>query len=209
MRTIRAATLARHVGHRERRRYWRKESAITLSLSERGRRSAQAQVTVEAVRNGGSEKRSEVRKQNRPVSGLRYAIGARTIAPPCGPFAEGNLSALIARGLNFRDSRSGPVLRHGVGSEAWDRLFGPPRPKELHPFREIRAGRRHAVSTPGDLMFHIRAKRMDLCFELATQIMARIGDAVRRSTRCTASATSTTAISWASSTDGKSARARR
>ncbi len=45
-------------------------------------------------------------------------------------------------------------------------------------FREIRAGARHAVSTPGDLLFHIRAKRMDLCFELATQIMARIGDAV-------------------------------
>jgi putative iron-dependent peroxidase len=40
-------------------------------------------------------------------------------------------------------------------------------------FREIRAGGRHAVSTPGDLLFHIRAKRMDLCFELATQIMAR------------------------------------
>jgi porphyrinogen peroxidase len=28
------------------------------------------------------------------------------------------------------------------------------------------------------LLFHIRSKRMDLCFELATQIMARIGDAV-------------------------------
>ena len=53
-----------------------------------------------------------------------------------------------------------------------------PRPAELHPFREIRAGARHAVSTPGDLLFHIRAKRMDLCFELATQIMARIGNAV-------------------------------
>ena len=39
-------------------------------------------------------------------------------------------------------------------------------------------GPRHAVSTPGDLLFHIRAKRMDLCFELATQIMARIGDVV-------------------------------
>jgi porphyrinogen peroxidase len=37
---------------------------------------------------------------------------------------------------------------------------------------------RHAVSTPGDLLFHIRAKRMDLCFEMATQIMARIGNAV-------------------------------
>src|SRR5271166_2906821 len=33
-------------------------------------------------------------------------------------------------------------------------------------------------STPGDLLFHIRAKRMDLCFEIATQIMARLGDAV-------------------------------
>jgi putative iron-dependent peroxidase len=34
------------------------------------------------------------------------------------------------------------------------------------------------VSTPGDILFHLRAKRMDLCFELATQIMARLGDAV-------------------------------
>jgi len=51
-------------------------------------------------------------------------------------------------------------------------------PAELHPFREIRAGARHAVSTPGDLLFHIRAKRMDLSFELATQITARIGNAI-------------------------------
>ncbi len=64
------------------------------------------------------------------------------------------------------------------GSEAWDRLFGTPRPAELHPFREIRSGGRHAVSTPGDVLFHIRAKRMDLCFEVATQIMASIGGAV-------------------------------
>ena len=55
---------------------------------------------------------------------------------------------------------------------------GTRRPAELHPFREIRAGSRHAVSTPGDLLFHIRAKRMDLCFEMATQIMARLGNAV-------------------------------
>jgi putative iron-dependent peroxidase len=66
----------------------------------------------------------------------------------------------------------------GIGSDAWDQLFGAPRPAELHPFREIRAAARHAVSTPGDLLFHIRAKRMDLCFEMATQIMARIGEAV-------------------------------
>jgi putative iron-dependent peroxidase len=66
----------------------------------------------------------------------------------------------------------------GIGSDAWDELFGQPRPAELHPFREIHAGARHAVSTPGDLFFHIRAKHMDLCFELAMQITARIGPAV-------------------------------
>src|SRR6185437_4749788 len=30
----------------------------------------------------------------------------------------------------------------------------------------------------GDLFFHNRAMRMDLCFELATRIMSRLGDAV-------------------------------
>src|SRR5271157_4194810 len=89
----------------------------------------------------------------------------------------GDLSALL-RAVGFRDIEGGLSCVLGFGSEAWDRLFGPPRPAELHPFREIRAGDRHAVSTPGDLLLHIRAKRMDLCFELATQIMARIGDAV-------------------------------
>jgi porphyrinogen peroxidase len=88
-----------------------------------------------------------------------------------------DLSALL-RAVEFRDIEAGLSCVMGVGSDAWDRLFGPPRPAELHPFREVRAGERHAVATPGDLLFHIRAKRMDLCFELATQIMARIGGAV-------------------------------
>jgi putative iron-dependent peroxidase len=84
----------------------------------------------------------------------------------------------IVRAVETRDLEAAVSCIMGIGSEAWDRLFGQPRPAELHTFREIRAGERHAVSTPGDLLFHIRAKRMDLCFELATQIMARIGDAV-------------------------------
>src|SRR5271157_82715 len=88
-----------------------------------------------------------------------------------------DLPALI-RAVEFRDLEVGLCCVMGIGSDAWDRLFGDPRPAELHSFREIRAEGRHAVSTPGDLLFHIRAKRMDLCFELATQIMARIGDAV-------------------------------
>jgi putative iron-dependent peroxidase len=88
-----------------------------------------------------------------------------------------DLSGLL-RAVEFRDLEGQLSCVMGFGSEAWDRLFGPPRPAELHPFREFRAGARHAVATPGDLLFHIRAKRMDLCFELATQLMARIGKAV-------------------------------
>src|SRR5580693_1995669 len=74
----------------------------------------------------------------------------------------GELAALF-RAVEFRDLEAGLSCVVGFGSDAWDRLFGPPRPAELHPFREIRAGPRHAVSTPGDLLFHIRARRMDLC----------------------------------------------
>src|SRR5580704_2250990 len=86
--------------------------------------------------------------------------------------------AAVLRAVEFRNIEAGLSCVMGIGSDAWDRLFGHPRPADLHPFREIRAGSRHAVSTPGDLIFHIRAKRMDLCFELATRIMESLGDAV-------------------------------
>jgi porphyrinogen peroxidase len=85
----------------------------------------------------------------------------------------GDLSALV-RAVGFRAIEDALSCIMGIGSDAWRRLFGRPCPAELHPFREIRSGPRHAVSTPGDLIFHIRAKRMDLCFELAAQIMARL-----------------------------------
>jgi porphyrinogen peroxidase len=95
-----------------------------------------------------------------------------TVRSFCGDFAA------LVRAVEFRNIEAGLSCVMAVGSDAWDRLFGLPRPAELHPFREIRAATRHAVSTPGDLLFHIRAKRMDLCFEMATQIMAQITNAV-------------------------------
>ncbi len=88
----------------------------------------------------------------------------------------GDLTALL-KAVGFRDLEGRLSCVMAFGSDAWDRLFGAPRPKDLHPFREIR-GRHHAVATPGDILFHIRAVRMDLCFELATQIMSRLGGAV-------------------------------
>jgi porphyrinogen peroxidase len=89
----------------------------------------------------------------------------------------GDLPKLL-RAVGFRDQTGNLSCVLGFGSELWDRLFGQPRPAELHPFREIRAGSRHAVATPGDLLFHIRAEREDLCFELATQVMTKLADAV-------------------------------
>jgi putative iron-dependent peroxidase len=88
----------------------------------------------------------------------------------------GELAALL-RAVGFRDLEGRLSCVMAFGSDAWDRLFGAPKPKELHPFREIR-GQHHAVATPGDILFHIRSTRMDLCFELATQIMSRLGGAV-------------------------------
>jgi putative iron-dependent peroxidase len=89
----------------------------------------------------------------------------------------GDLAKLV-RAVGFRDLDAGLTCVMGFGSDAWDRLLGPNRPAELHTFREFRAGTRHAVATPGDLLFHIRARRMDLCFELATQISSQLGAAV-------------------------------
>src|SRR5271170_3077513 len=86
--------------------------------------------------------------------------------------------ANLLRAVGFRDTAAGLSCVMSFGSAAWDRLFGDPRPAELHPFREIVGGSRHAVSTPGDVLFHLRAERLDLCFELATQIMDALGDAV-------------------------------
>jgi putative iron-dependent peroxidase len=105
-----------------------------------------------------------------------------TVKPEAESYATvrsfcGDLAGLI-RAVEFRDIDAGLTCIAAFGSDAWDRLFGNPRPAELHPFREFRAGNRHAPATPGDLLFHIRAQRLDICFELATQIMERIGDAV-------------------------------
>jgi len=90
---------------------------------------------------------------------------------------SGDLGGLL-RAVGFRDLGAALTCVMGFGADLWDRLAGPDRPAGLHPFREIRADDRHAVATPGDLLFHIRADRMDLCFELATHITRRLGDAM-------------------------------
>ena len=88
-----------------------------------------------------------------------------------------DLSGLV-RTVGFRVPSAGLTLVTGIGPDAWDRLFAGPRPAELHHFKELQGERHRAVSTPGDLLFHIRSARTDVCFELAAQIMERLAGSV-------------------------------
>jgi putative iron-dependent peroxidase len=82
----------------------------------------------------------------------------------------------LIRSVGFRIPDGGLSCVVGLGSRLWDRLVGVPRPAALHPFTEIAGARHTAVATPGDLLFHIRAHRADLCFELAQRLIERLHD---------------------------------
>ena len=83
----------------------------------------------------------------------------------------------LARTVAFRSLDGGLAVVAGIGSAAWDRLFSGPRPAELHPFRALDGDRHRAVATPGDVLFHIRAVTMDLCWELASLVVGRLAGA--------------------------------
>jgi putative iron-dependent peroxidase len=105
---------------------------------------------VLTVSSGGEE---TVRELLPDIAGLVRAVGFR--------IPDGDLSCVT-----------------GIGSHLWDRMFpGELRPAELHPFEPISGARYNAVSTEGDLLFHIRAHRFDMCFEMAMQLIERLAGA--------------------------------
>jgi putative iron-dependent peroxidase len=85
----------------------------------------------------------------------------------------------LKRSVGFRIPEGELTCVAGVGAAVWDRLFGHPQPAGLHPFREINGARHRAPATPGDLFFHIRAHRLDLCFELAQLLTERLNPYAR------------------------------
>ena len=87
------------------------------------------------------------------------------------------ISGLVSA-IGFRDPSKHLSVVTSIGSDAWDRLFGGPRPAELHPFVPLTGARHHAPATPGDLLFHIRAETMDVCFELAGRLTQALDGAV-------------------------------
>jgi putative iron-dependent peroxidase len=84
----------------------------------------------------------------------------------------------LAKNVAIRDLGASFACTVGIGSDAWGRVTGLPRPAELHPFPAVKGAVHTAVSTPGDLLFHIRSERRDLCFEFERQLMDLLGDAV-------------------------------
>jgi putative iron-dependent peroxidase len=98
---------------------------------------------VATVDAGGEE---QVRELIGSVNALRRSVGFR--------IPEGELSCVV-----------------GIGSDLWDRMFTGAKPAGLHSFPGFSGAVHTAVATPGDLLFHIRAHRADLCFELASRLI--------------------------------------
>lgn len=80
----------------------------------------------------------------------------------------------LRRSVGFRAPEAGLACVVGIGSALWDRMLTAPKPTHLHPFQALDGPRHRAPATPGDLLFHLRAARLDLCFELAQLITDRL-----------------------------------
>ena len=85
----------------------------------------------------------------------------------------------LVKNVGFRDLGGRLSCVVGIGSALWDRLSPDRRPAELRTFAPIHGPVHAAPSTPGDLLFHLRAERADLTFELERQLLDVIGDAAR------------------------------
>lgn len=101
---------------------------------------------------GGADTDGQVRDLLADLGGLRRSVGFR--------IPDGDLTCVA-----------------GIGAQAWDRLLDRPRPLGLHPFRPVAGATHQAPATPGDLFLHLRAHRLDLCFELAQLVTGRLAGA--------------------------------
>lgn len=84
----------------------------------------------------------------------------------------------LQRSVGFRSAPQSLTCVTGFGSEVWDRLFSGPRPSQLRPFTPLQGSVHQAPSTPGDLLFHIRADHQHLCFEFVAALSERLAGAV-------------------------------
>jgi porphyrinogen peroxidase len=86
----------------------------------------------------------------------------------------GGLDDLV-KTVGFRDLSARLSCIAGIGCDLWNRLHFDRRPQELRPFAPIQGPVHAAPSTPGDLLFHIRSERPDMCFELERILLDSLG----------------------------------
>lgn len=84
----------------------------------------------------------------------------------------------LIKTVGFRDLSARLSCIVGIGRELWDRVHFDKRPKELKSFTRIEGAAHAAPSTPGDLLFHIRSERPDLCFEFERILLDNLGTGV-------------------------------
>ncbi|HGD3318979.1 TPA: Dyp-type peroxidase [Proteus mirabilis] len=85
-----------------------------------------------------------------------------------------NLSGLL-RSMRTRFPELDVSCVMGFGADAWSKLFpNQAKPRELNTFKQINGDVYTAVSTPGDLFFHIRALKVSACYELAAIISQKL-----------------------------------
>lgn len=81
----------------------------------------------------------------------------------------------LTRSMRIRFPQYEPSAVIGFGAEAWGTLFPElNKPKELTPFKALKGKDFTAVSTPGDLFFHIRALNVSSCYEFASMILQQL-----------------------------------
>jgi putative iron-dependent peroxidase len=85
----------------------------------------------------------------------------------------------LIKTVGFHDLAANLTCTVAIGARVWTALTGLALPQELRPFQPIQGGVHTAPATPGDLLFHIRSDRRDLCFEFERLLLDQLGSAVR------------------------------
>ncbi|KUJ09555.1 Dyp-type peroxidase [Mollisia scopiformis] len=124
----------------------------------------------------------ESQKVDAPLTqSATFLVVSITDSPNATKTVRSTLASIdaIAKNVAIRDLSASFACTIGIGSNVWDRVTRLPRPAELHPFPAVHGAKHSAVSTPGDLLFHIRSERRDLCFEFERQLLDLLGDSIK------------------------------
>ncbi|CAG8978102.1 hypothetical protein HYALB_00000775 [Hymenoscyphus albidus] len=114
------------------------------------------------------------------VSIVKTSSESQSFSPDAIKTIRSALASLddLAKNVAIRDLNASFACTVGIGALAWDSVTRLPRPSELHIFSEVKGAVHTAPSTPGDLFFHIRSERRDLCFEFERQLLSLLGSSI-------------------------------